>query len=100
MGHGSRKLVYDDYGDYVDGLENEYEDILKYMGREFAQVKVRGERDMLSSPVMTGLETFSDNTFGESSGESQKQNPVYPIEYTGLLLGGRDSNPKGYMTNM
>ena len=45
MGHGSRKLVYDDHGDYVDGLENEYEDILKYMGREFAQVKVRGERD-------------------------------------------------------
>lgn len=77
------------YGDYVDGLENEYEEILKYMGREFVQVKVRGERYMLSSPVMTGLETFSGNTFGESSGESQKQNPVYPIEYTGQFLAER-----------
>lgn len=73
----------------VDGLENEYEDILNYMGREFVQVKVRGERCMLSSAVMTGLETFSGTTYGESSGESEKQSPVYPIEYTGLLLAER-----------
>lgn len=89
MGHGSKKMVYDVYGDYVDGLENEYEDILNYMGREFVQVKVRGERYMLSSPVMTGLETFPGNIFGESSGESQKKNPAYPIEYTGLYLAER-----------
>lgn len=71
MGHGSKKMVYDVYGDYVDGLENEYEDILKYMGREFVQVKVRGERYMLTNAVTTGQENSPGNTFGESPGESR-----------------------------
>ena len=89
MGHGSKKMVYDVYGDYVDGLENEYEDILNYFGREFVEVKVRAMRGVLANAVTVGYENAPDDTFGESSGESRGQKSVYPIEYTKQLVAER-----------
>lgn len=41
MGHGSKKMVYEVYGDYIDGLEEDFWKILEYMGQDFAQPKVR-----------------------------------------------------------
>lgn len=35
MGHGSKQMVYEVYGDYVEGLEEDSEAILKYFGEDF-----------------------------------------------------------------
>ncbi len=35
MGHGTKKMVYEVYGKYVEGLEHDREDILAYMGEDF-----------------------------------------------------------------
>ena len=53
MGHGSKKMVYETYGQYVEGLEEDAEKILAYYGTDF----VRKER--------------GNGGFGESFGESR-----------------------------
>ncbi len=35
MGHSTKKMVYEVYGQYVDGLENDAFDIFRYFGRDF-----------------------------------------------------------------
>jgi integrase len=35
MGHSSKKMVYDVYGNYVQGLEKDAGKILSYFGRDF-----------------------------------------------------------------
>ena len=35
MGHGSKKMVYEVYGDYVEGLEKDAGKILEYFGNDF-----------------------------------------------------------------
>jgi integrase len=35
MGHGSKKMVYEVYGNYTEGLEADREKILDFMGRDF-----------------------------------------------------------------
>jgi len=35
MGHGSKKMIYEDYGDYVEGLEEDAEAIRGYLGADF-----------------------------------------------------------------
>ncbi|TWJ19769.1 Arm DNA-binding domain-containing protein [Geobacter argillaceus] len=35
MGHGSKQMVYEVYGDYVEGLEEDREKILGYFGEDF-----------------------------------------------------------------
>jgi integrase len=37
MGHGSRKMVYEVYGSYRQGLEADAENILKYFGQDFIE---------------------------------------------------------------
>ena len=39
MGHGSKKMVYEVYGDYVEGLENDRYQILNYFGQDFLDPK-------------------------------------------------------------
>jgi integrase len=39
MGHGSKKMIYEVYGDYIEGLEEDFWDILEYYGRDFAEPK-------------------------------------------------------------
>lgn len=39
MGHGSKKMVYEVYGDYVEGLEEDFWQILEYFGRDFVELK-------------------------------------------------------------
>ncbi len=35
MGHGSKKMIYDVYGEYIDGLESDMWDIANYFGRDY-----------------------------------------------------------------
>lgn len=42
MGHGSKKMVYEVYGDYIEGLEEDFWLILEYFGRDFVEVKRLG----------------------------------------------------------
>lgn len=35
MGHASKQMVYEVYGNYVDGLEEDAERIMDYFGRDF-----------------------------------------------------------------
>jgi len=35
MGHGSKQMIYEVYGDYIEGLEEDYQDILHYFGPDF-----------------------------------------------------------------
>jgi integrase len=39
MGHGSKKMVYEVYGDYIEGLEEDFWKILDYFGRDFVEPK-------------------------------------------------------------
>jgi integrase len=35
MGHGSKKMIYEVYGNYVEGLEKDKEKIHDYFGEDF-----------------------------------------------------------------
>ena len=39
MGHNSKKMVFDVYGEYVDGLDDDHKEIVAYLGRDFIKVK-------------------------------------------------------------
>ena len=41
MGHGSKKMVYEVYGDYIEGLEEDAWKILEYFGRDFLETKAK-----------------------------------------------------------
>lgn len=44
MGHGSKKMVYEVYGDYIDGLEDDFWQILEYFGQDFIQPKMKPQQ--------------------------------------------------------
>ena len=39
MGHGSKQMVYEVYGNYLDGLEGDYWDIVNYFGKDYIEAK-------------------------------------------------------------
>ena len=47
MGHGSKKMVYEVYGDYIEGLEQNAWKILEYFGRDFIETKGQRPRNLL-----------------------------------------------------
>jgi integrase len=57
MGHGSKQMVYEVYGEYIDGLEQDAEKILDYFGPDFLSPKTK-------NPAL-------QPTFGERFGESR-----------------------------
>ena len=59
MGHSSKKMIYDVYGNYVDGLEKDAGKILEYFGKDFI-----GLKENTTLPFTS--------TLGESHGESGK----------------------------
>jgi integrase len=59
MGHGSKKMIYEVYGNYVEGLEKDVGKILSYFGKDFIDLK-----EKITSP-------FTIN-HGESFGESSE----------------------------
>jgi integrase len=44
MGHGSKQMVYEVYGKYVEGLEADAEEILAFFGPDF--LVLRGKEDV------------------------------------------------------
>ena len=78
MGHGSKQMVYEVYGHYVDDLETDYWDMVEYFGKDFIEVKKRavlrtpGESlTMLQSPINKAPSLITTANFGESFGESR-----------------------------
>ena len=59
MGHGSKKMIYEVYGNYVHGLETDAGKIFKYFGNDFIRLK-----ENTTLPFTANL--------GESHGESRK----------------------------
>jgi integrase len=57
MGHSSKKMIYDVYGNYVEGLEEDAGKILDYFGKDFLGLKE------------STISTFT-TILGESYGES------------------------------
>jgi integrase len=41
MGHGSKQMIYEVYGDYIEGLEEDFWQIFEYFGQDFAQPKMK-----------------------------------------------------------
>jgi len=65
MGHSSRKIVYEVYGNYVDGLEKDAGQISDYFGKDFI-----------------GLQNRTTSTFATLTGESRRSvmhNPLHSI---------------------
>ena len=50
MGHGSKKMVYEVYGDYIEGLEDDAWKILEYFGRDFIETKGQRPPNFLGYP--------------------------------------------------
>lgn len=48
MGHGSKQMVFDTYGNYVEGLEQDTLLILEYLGRDFIEPKYKIPASMLN----------------------------------------------------
>ena len=59
MGHSSKKMIYEVYGNYVEGLEEDAGNILEYFGKDFV-----GLKENTTLPFTA--------TLGESHGESGK----------------------------
>ena len=63
MGHSSKLMVFETYGKYVEDLEDDEEDIIRYFGIDFL---VKPEKK--KSPLLA---------FGDSYGDS-----MHPIQIT------------------
>lgn len=48
MGHGSKKMVYEEYGHYKEGLEEDREDILDYFGPDFLDRKNKRQKSAVA----------------------------------------------------
>jgi integrase len=48
MGHGSKQMVFDTYGNYVEGLEQDTLLILEYLGRDFIEPKYKIPASMMN----------------------------------------------------
>lgn len=59
MGHNTKKMIYEVYGDYVEGLEDDLMSILSYFGKDFVAQK---RRELFALSLLDG----------ESYGESQQ----------------------------
>ncbi len=59
MGHGSKRMIYEVYGNYVEGLEGDFWDILNYVGKDFAETKKRPSSSHYN---------FLSESYGESRG--------------------------------
>jgi len=56
MGHSSKQMVYQTYGEYVEDLEDDVDDIIRYSGVDFL---VKPERK--KSPLLTNGDRYGDS---------------------------------------
>lgn len=47
MGHGTKKMIYEVYGDYIEGIKENFWLILEYYGKDFAQPKLKQSATMM-----------------------------------------------------
>ncbi|HEY5973287.1 MAG TPA: tyrosine-type recombinase/integrase, partial [Geobacteraceae bacterium] len=59
MGHASKQMVYEVYGNYVDGLEEDGDNILEYFGKDFVMFRKN------KFPLLNGYST--GNSFESSA---------------------------------
>lgn len=60
MGHGSKKMIYEVYGDYIEGLEEDFWQILEYYGRDFAEPKKKQSATVgYNQPIPFPLQPFN-----------------------------------------
>jgi len=55
MGHSSKQMVFQNYGEYVEDLEDDLEDILNYYGMDFLVKPVKNKTPLLSYGVSNGV---------------------------------------------
>ncbi len=78
MGHASKQMIYEVYGNYVEGLEQDGERIFAYVGKDF----VFGQKS--KSPV----------PFRDSTGDSFQSSFATYGTFRFFWSGKRDSNPR------
>lgn len=44
MGHGSKKMIFETYGNYVEDLECDFWDVVNYFGKDYLEVKKKTPR--------------------------------------------------------
>ncbi|MBT0654152.1 site-specific integrase [Geomobilimonas luticola] len=74
MGHGSKKMVYEVYGDYIEGLEEDFWLILEYFGRDFVEGKAKQPPHLLAYPGMMVQPGFHQVIIEET------RSPVLPLK--------------------
>ncbi|HJV37087.1 tyrosine-type recombinase/integrase, partial [Geomonas sp.] len=79
MGHGSKKMVYEVYGDYIDGVEEDAWNILEYYGRDFLESKRQRRPNFLGHP---GTTTVIPASFLQvvNAAEYHAENPALPLK--------------------
>ena len=80
MGHGSKKMIYEVYGNYVEGLETDAGKILHYFGKDFMWLK------------QEATSTFATN-HGESIGERTRWKRVTYYYNLALLVEAAGVEP-------
>lgn len=81
MGHGSKKMIYEVYGDYIDGLEEDFWLILEYFGRDFVEPKQR------RPPHQGEYFPYGPNGYTPGTPDSYLY-PVIPASYARIETGG------------
>jgi integrase len=63
MGHGSKKMIYEVYGNYVDGLETDVGQILQYFGKDFIGLKDKSAEFAFPFPKNSSESTGESRAF-------------------------------------
>jgi integrase len=69
MGHANKKMVYEVYGHYLNGLEGDYWDIVNYFGKDFIDGKrkpLSSNRNLLGESLVKGIIVSSVTSSGMS----------------------------------
>jgi len=57
MGHGSKRMIYDTYGNYVEDLECDFWDVVNYFGKDFLEAKKKPPRHHYNSLCESSCES-------------------------------------------
>lgn len=57
MGHGSKRMIYETYGNYVEDLECDFLDVVNYFGKDFLEAKKKTPRHHYDSLCESSCES-------------------------------------------
>jgi integrase len=75
MGHGTKKMIYEVYGDYIEGLEEDFWLILEYYGKDFAQPKMKQSATMIE--YQNGFNVHPSIPLQPFNYPHQNETPIY-----------------------